>query len=229
MALLNLYSVDLKYIRNIQKADTNVESQSPQINKETKFYLGIVILVNEQKYCIPLSSGQKEKYQRKNSNVDMIKIPDLEKKNSHGAPITIAVLNLNNMIPVDDSVISKIDLKIHNADTYDEKKRKGLMWKELNWCRDNKDTIIHRAQKVYNIVTETPEKSRSLVKRCCNFKKLEDVLHKYINKNTTVCERINEPSISILGDYRNYNNYQRKYEDEELDLTDLTIQDSNRS
>ena len=226
MALFHLYSVDLKYIRNLHNADTNVESQSPQINKETKVYLGIVIMVNEQKYCIPLSSGTKEKYQKGKSNIDLIKIPNLEKKNENGAFVTLAVLNINNMIPVNDSVIKKVDLHSYDNDNYALKQRKGLMRKELNWCRDNKDLIVRKAQKVYKMVTENPENNNNLVRRSCKFKKLEDVLEKYTSKNKTVCCGIVSPTISKTYECSRSNSFE---DDDLLDLSDLTEQTSNRS
>ena len=183
LILLNMYDVELKYIRDLHNADSNVISQSPQISKDTRRYLGIVIMLNGQKYCIPFSSGQKDKYQSKKSNIDLIKIPDVEKKNNNGAYVTMAVLNLNNMIPVDESLITKVDLRMLKTDDYAQQRRKRLLQKELAWCRENAELIVRRAQKVYNIVTETPEKSHMLIKRCCNFKKLEDAMRRYLTKH----------------------------------------------
>ena len=80
MKELNIYDVDLKYIRDLHNADSNVMSQSPQIGKDTRRYLGIIIILNGQKYCIPFSSGTKEKYQKKSNNADLLKIPDTEKR-----------------------------------------------------------------------------------------------------------------------------------------------------
>ena len=94
-------------------------------------------MLNGQNYCIPLSSGDKEKYQNKKSSIDMIKIYDDSIKNKNGAPKIIAVLNINNMIPVNDSVIKKVNLKINSHDTISERKRKELLQKEIKWCRNN--------------------------------------------------------------------------------------------
>lgn len=190
---LNLYNVDLKYIRDLHKSHSkersNVMSQSPQINKETRCYIGIIVMVEGQKYCIPLTSGNKEKFKNKKSSVDMLKIPDLEHKNENGANKVLAVLNINNMIPVCDSVISKIDLHISYKNSHSDNQRKSLMQKELSWCRENSDLIIRRARKVYSLVVDSPDKNRNLVRRCCNFKKLEEVLAKRLEK-----EGIHNPS-----------------------------------
>ncbi len=52
---LNAYIVDLKYVRDLAKVDDNVMSISPQIGKEVRPFIGIVIVANDKKYCIPLS------------------------------------------------------------------------------------------------------------------------------------------------------------------------------
>lgn len=177
--LLNLYYVDMKYIRELHKIDDNVMSVSPQIGKSTRPFLGVVIIMETKKYCIPLTSPQKDKFKGK-SKEDFIKIPDSKCKDEHGAPKTIGILNLNNMIPVSDKFIQKVDLS-----TATEFNR-NLLINELRWCRDNLDIISNRANKLYNKVTLTPEKDRNLTRRCCDFKKLELVLEKWIAKTETL-------------------------------------------
>lgn len=49
---------------------------------------------------------------------------------------------------------------------------------QLDWCNDNFDVITIKAEKLYKIVTETPDKMKNLTRRCCDFKKLEHVLEK---------------------------------------------------
>lgn len=176
---LHLYHIDMKYIRELHKADDNVMSISPQINKNTRPFFGIVILLNGRKYCIPLTSPKKEKFKGK-SQVDFIKIKDSSRKDENGAEKTIGILNINNMIPVCDQVLKKIDLKQAVNDPRDVLNRKGLMIDQLRWCRKNYQIIENRANKVYKLVTETPEKNKNLVRRCCDFKKLEKVLDSYI-------------------------------------------------
>ncbi len=52
---LNLYLIDIKYIRNLAKADDHVMSVSPQIEKESRPFVGIVVICDLHKYCVPLS------------------------------------------------------------------------------------------------------------------------------------------------------------------------------
>ena len=54
MDKLDLYYIDLKYIRKLANADSNVMSVSPQRGKAGRPFVGVVVLVNDRKYCIPL-------------------------------------------------------------------------------------------------------------------------------------------------------------------------------
>lgn len=172
--LLNLYSINMKYNRDLHKADDRVMSVSPQIGKDTRKFVGIIVIVESKKYCIPLTSF-KEKFEIK-SREDFIKIPHPTRKSENGAPKTIAILNLNNMIPVSESLIQKIDLSKKTPD-------QNLLINELRWCRDNSSLIVRKANKLYNKITLTPQKDPNLTKRCCDFKKLEGVLEKWISKD----------------------------------------------
>ncbi len=127
-------------------------------------------------------TSPKDKFKNKKSAIDFIKVFDEKSKDTNRASKLIGVLNINNMIPIDVSVINKVDLSIYENDVASVKKHKALMQKQIKWCRQNYDVIQNRANKVYSIVTETPEKNRDLVSRCCDFVKLEKVLDKYMAK-----------------------------------------------
>ena len=51
---LNLYCIDIKYIRNLHNIDDRVPSVSPKIGKQHRIYVGTVVICNEHKYLIPL-------------------------------------------------------------------------------------------------------------------------------------------------------------------------------
>lgn len=186
MQHLDVYNVDLKYIRALSKADSKVMSQSPQIGKANRPYIGIIVLLNGKKYCIPLTStkNKKDSNREVRNNLDYIKIPHPTKKNEHGAAVTIGALNINNMIPVCDEVITKYDLSRKPNDEKSALQRKIICTKERDWCQipENTELIIKRANIVYDIVTSNKEKNRSLVRRCCDFQKLEAVLERYIKR-----------------------------------------------
>ena len=72
---LKLYKVDMKYIRDLHKVDDRVYSVSPQIGKESRPYIGIVVVCKNKKYIVPLTSP-KEKYKNKDKCVDFEKVYD---------------------------------------------------------------------------------------------------------------------------------------------------------
>ena len=72
---LNLYRIDMKYIRNLHNIDSRVSSVSPQIGKQHRIYVGIVVICNNRKCLIPLSHPV-EKHKKMNSRADFDKIID---------------------------------------------------------------------------------------------------------------------------------------------------------
>lgn len=111
-------------------------SVSPQVGKEKRPFLGIIILIDGQKYRIPLTSPKK-KFENMKSQIDFIKVFDHNSRHPEYSSKIIGILNLNNMIPVNNSVISKVNLKLNPHDTPDKTKRKILIQKQLSWCRDH--------------------------------------------------------------------------------------------
>lgn len=167
---LNLYTVDIKYVRNLAHADDNVFSISPQRGKNDRPFLGIIIICDSKEYCIPFSSPKKKHLSMKN-DVDFSKVFDDNGK-------LIGVLNFNNMIPVRSDIITKIDLKVRPHDSKPTRHYKIMAIKQVEFCRKNQDTIIRKANKLYSMITEGSANS-SLRKRCCKFSKLEQILEKY--------------------------------------------------
>ena len=179
----HLYHIDMKYIRDIAKVDDNVMSVSPQIGKERRPFVGVVAICDGKKYCIPLTSP-KPKHQNMKNDKDFTRMFDKNNK-------LIGCLNFNNMIPVDDVVLLAVDMKISNEDNPKTKFYKALLNDQLDWCNDHYMDITNKAEKLYKIVTETPDKMKRLTRRCCNFKKLELVLNKWV-KDTLRRQRNDE-------------------------------------
>lgn len=182
MKVLNFYYIDLKYIRDLSNVDDNVLSISPQRGKQNRPFVGVLLLLNGRKYCIPLTSP-KEKFKSMKSQVDFLKIFDDSRKDESVKNKLIGILNINNMIPVDETVIRQVDLTIHEKDKTEIIVHKQLMQKQLKWCREHADIIENRANKVYDMVVNHPDKNKNLVKRSSKFIKLETVSDKHIAKN----------------------------------------------
>ncbi len=167
---LNLYLINLKYIRDLSKADDHVMSVSPQIAKETRPFIGIIVICGTEKYCVPLSSP-KPKHAAMKNDIDFMKIYDGNK--------LIGVLNFNNMIPVHEQFISPLNLKPSSLDNINTLHYKKMSSKQLTYCQQNQETIIRKANKLYQMITS--EKASNMLKqRCCNFSKLEAILKKKI-------------------------------------------------
>ena len=162
-----LYTVNLKYIRNLHHIDNHVPSVSPQIGKQERPFLGIIVLVNGSRFCIPLSSNSSKKnkdFSTMRENITLRKILDKSGK-------LLAVLNINNMIPVRDEYLTEIDLKIHSKDTPQIIQRKKLCIKELNWCQSHQTEIERLANELYKLyISNKPFSKRKL---CLNFPVLE--------------------------------------------------------
>lgn len=183
---LHLYQLDMKYVRDLAKADDKVMSVSPQQHKENRPFVGIIIVMDQHKYCIPLTSP-KPKHSKMKNDLDFSKILDSDNK-------IIGALNLNNMIPVSKEVIRILDIRSDRRDSPKERAYKELLNNQLDWCNNNIESITKKATKLYVLVTQTPEKSRNLTKRCCDFKKLEAVLEKKLLSHQEQHEQPSKPS-----------------------------------
>ncbi len=158
-----LYHVNIKYIRNLHKVDDNVPSTSPQIGKQTRPFLGIIVLINGSKFCIPFTSNSNKKtkkFEAMHENITFRKICD---KNGQ----ILAALNLNNMIPVRDEYITEIDLQIHPKDTPKQRQCKRLCIKELNWCQSHQAEIERLANELYKLYTSNEPFGKRKI--CLNF------------------------------------------------------------
>lgn len=183
---LHLYQLDMKYVRDLAKVDDKVMSVSPQQHKENRPFVGIIIVMDQHKYCIPLTSP-KPKHSKMKNDLDFSKILDSDNK-------IIGALNLNNMIPVSKEVIRILDIKPDRRDSPKERAYKELLNNQLDWCNNNIESITKKANKLYVLVTQTPEKSRNLTRRCCDFKKLEAVLEKKLLSHQEQHEQPSKPS-----------------------------------
>lgn len=165
----------MKYVRDLSKADDKVMSVSPQEHKENRPFVGILVIMDGKKYCIPLTSP-KPKHEKMKNDLDFSKMYDAHNR-------LIGALNFNNMIPVSEEFIKQININPSKNDSPKDKIYKELLNNQLDWCNDNFDNITKKANKLYKFVTQFPEKSRNLTRRCCDFKKLEAVLEKRLAKS----------------------------------------------
>ena len=168
---LSLYTVDMKLIRNFHnQGDDNVLSVSPQIDKSIRPFVGIVIICEDKQYCIPLSSP-KTKHNKMKNDIDFHKIVDSNGK-------LIGVLDFNNMIPVRNDVLRKVDIKINPHDSEETKHYKNLVVDQINFCQQNQEIIVRKANRLYRLINSR-NVNRKLKSRCLNWNRLEIVLARY--------------------------------------------------
>lgn len=167
-----LYTVNKKYIRTLHNIDDNVPSVSPQIGKQSRPFLGIIVLINGSKFCIPFTSNST----KKNKNFEIIRENITFRKICDKNGKVLAALNLNNMIPIREEYLTEIDLKPCPTDTPQQHHWKKLCIKELNWCQSHQDEIERLANELYRKYTSNePFKKRKI---CLNFPALEEKCNK---------------------------------------------------
>ena len=170
---LSFYTVDPDYCDFLRTFDKCVPCVGQ--NKENRPFIGILIEVNGSKYYAPLSSPKPKHIKMKNS-IDFIKI--------NGG--LFGAINLNNMIPIVDTYLEKVDTKILSSDTVNAVTYKNLLIDQLSWCDKNKVSLLTKAEKLYSLVEQNRVPSQVL-DRCCNFKLLEQKCIEYHpEKNTNI-------------------------------------------
>ena len=157
---LKLYYVTDKYVDYIRKFESHVWNNSNKGNQRP--YVGIVIELNGYKYYAPLTSA-KVKYEKWKDSLTTIRI---EYKSEF-----LAILCLNNMIPVADKDIVAVDIANCEDANY-----KNLLNKEMIGIRNKQDKIIKTAKNLYNEISKKDNPKpfiKKIRKVCFDFEKLE--------------------------------------------------------
>ena len=151
------YHISEHYIRYLHSIDNRV-----QWNKgERSPYVGIVLSIKGMNYYVPLESPK----------------PGHAKLKSGGAVLrldggNLGLMGFNNMIPVLPECLKDFDI----AGITDQK-YKMLLYNQLDFCNENRDLIIRRAETTYR--KETSGNVPYYKKVCCNFRKLERKIGNY--------------------------------------------------
>ena len=169
---ITLTSNYLKYL-GIYENKVSLKSNRP--------FIGIVFKVNNKEYFAPLSSP-KEKHKGMKTNIDFFKI---DKGN-------LGIINFNNMIPVinNDLCRNKLDLEMLSKSlNTDDIKYFRLLKNQLEYCEKNKNIILAKAEKIYNIFTKNLDKlsesQKKMYRRVNNFKVLESASKEFEKKYIT--------------------------------------------
>ena len=125
-------------------------------------------------YFAPLSSP-KPKHLKLQAKLDFLKIDGGK----------LGAINFNNMIPVTERNIIKIDLS-KKYTKKSEIKYINLLKEQILWLNRNKDKLYGRAFKLYTKYMNG-SLNTNIAKRCCNFKLLEEKCIEYNNIFNLCC------------------------------------------
>ena len=151
----SFYTVVTDYCDYLRKQDPCVPYTMDK--KSIRPFVGIVFKVNGFNYYAPLTSP-KQKHLHMKNQMDFLKINE----GKWGA------INFNNMIPVPGECLNKVELRVFDTDSKADIDYKNLLSNQLSWCNSNKDQILKKAEKLYNMIC-AGKGTESLINRCCDF------------------------------------------------------------
>ena len=87
----------------------------------------------------------------------------------------IGVLDFNNMIPVRNDVVRKIEVKINSHDNEAVRHYKNLVLDQITFCQQHQETLVAKANSLYALIKSKNAK-KALRERCLDWEKLEKIL-----------------------------------------------------
>ena len=157
---LNFYIIDDNYIKYLSEFDKHIAYNK----NESRPYIGVVIVDNEQYYFAPMFSP-KTKHKTYKENLTFFKMLSVKEKNELG------IIRFSDMIPVPTNCVSLLDI---TDKSYAYRRLLAEQYKYIN-IPENKQKIMNKAEKIYNIViSDSKGKTAKFYKGLsCNFKVLE--------------------------------------------------------
>lgn len=163
---LNFYIINEDYINYLRKFDKHIA-----YNKNQKRpYIGVVIIVEDNYYFAPLFSP-KAKHKTYRDNLTFFRIINIRNNADLG------IIRFSDMIPVPQESVYLLDTK---EKSYGYKRLLSEQYNYIN-IPSNREKIMDKAQKIYNIVTKDSKSKMSKFYKelSCNFKLLEQKCLEY--------------------------------------------------
>lgn len=163
---LNFYIVDDDYINYLSRFDKHIAYNKSQ----KRPYIGVVIVVENHYYFAPLFSP-KEKHKNYKDNLTFFRIINLKSKSDLG------IIRFSDMIPVPVEKVYLLDIK---DKSYSYKRLLSEQYNYIN-IAVNKEKILYKASKIYNIVTKNNKNKMTKFYKdlSCDFKMLEEKCSEY--------------------------------------------------
>lgn len=155
---IRIYDVDYDYRCYLFKFDNKVNL------KDNRRFSGIILSVNNFHYLIPFTSQPLRSNGQRRNGRTTVEIYNESQE-------LIAALLINNMIPVDKSNYSLVD--IQNAEDKDYLNSELIYLKKENV----KNEILRKVKNTFNNVLKNEDKF--MIDFCCNFKLLEEKCLEY--------------------------------------------------
>ena len=166
--MISFYEVDDNYIEYLRKFDKKVLITKDEDRRHTRKYIGIMMQNRNYKYFIPLSSYKPDTYEGMYESISLKKIGNM------------AVLRINNMIPIIDEVVHKV-----NFNSVQDIKYRNLLISEYRIIKNREKEIRIDSRIVYHYRLNDKNKGKGLYNLCCDFKLLEEKSKEYkTNKDT---------------------------------------------
>lgn len=177
---MNFYRVNDEYVEFLWNIDKKVYYNKSEEHQRP--YIGVVLEVNNHLYLAPLTSYKSKQDDFKSSDPRFYKIH--EKGNALNK---LGVIALNNMVPVHDGVIWKIDFSSQ------EIPYQRMLKLQRAFITPHGEEIKSRAAKLYRLIVE--KKHEYYSQTCCDFSLLES---KY--KEWQCAVPVNLPAQEVAGE-----------------------------
>ena len=182
--MIKICNIDLKYTSFLSAHEPLIPLEHP--GRKQRPYVGAVLQIEQQLYYIPMGSPKPKHVSLPPSLLDIYKI-----KNGK-----LGILNINNMIPIPKSIANKIlipvNLKIQKEDSFEDKRYKVLLNRQIIDLRNHESEIIRKANVLHNLYS-TNKLTEKIKKRCCNFPQLERLSKFYEKEFTTEFKKTETP------------------------------------
>lgn len=163
---MKFYYIRKEYLEYLRKIDNRVMLEKEAYDSNFKFALGVVLMINDIEYFVPVSSIKKHQLDDNGNLKKQLRqtsIPVVINDNSNEK--IVALLRFAYMFPVPQS-----EKKIINFSDIEDNQRRIFMQKEYNYIKKVKNNIKIKASDVYKKATNPVHFLSGL---CCNFKLLE--------------------------------------------------------
>lgn len=175
------YNIEIDYLKYLHDIDPEVQFDADKVY-DRKPFLGILVVIGEYNYFLPLTSSKPKHSKWKNvgtahyliyEQVDKTELTrrDIFKSISPTEALKLfAALDIKKMIPVPEGLYSRVDFAALTDTKY-----RDLLEKEYRFCQKIQNGILSKASQIY----KDQKESGVVHKLYCNFTLLEKASKEY--------------------------------------------------